>query len=259
MTLARPDEDSSSNQFIVRSADGATPILQRIKDGYINATALTKACGKLLADYLRLSSTAAYFTALEADMGIPISELVQVRKGGNPQEQGTWVHPQIAIHLAQWASPEFAVQVSRWVYEWMRGELVERPKPADNPFLLIIQQAQASLELERRQMVLDRRQTTLEQRQDSTEERVEALEAKIESVAGGPECYTIKGYAKLQGVPVPLSLAKTLGQQATRMCKERGLPTGTARDEVHGTVNTYPEEILSVLFFHHGLLRGSEA
>ena len=51
-------------------------------------------------------------------MRIRISELVQSAKGGNPELQGTWVHPYVAIHLAQWLSPRFAVQVSKWVYEW---------------------------------------------------------------------------------------------------------------------------------------------
>lgn len=58
-----------------------------------------------------------------SDMGIPISELYQSVKGGNPQLQGTWVHPQVAINLAQWASPKFAVLVSKWVFEWMSGNI----------------------------------------------------------------------------------------------------------------------------------------
>jgi hypothetical protein len=40
-----------------------------------------------------------------------------IRKGGNRATQGTWVHPDIAIHLAQWCNPRFAVQVSKWVRE----------------------------------------------------------------------------------------------------------------------------------------------
>lgn len=56
-------------------------------------------------------------------MGIPISELIQTVKGGDPQQQGTWVHPDVAIHLGQWLSPKFAVLVTRWVREWMaRGK-----------------------------------------------------------------------------------------------------------------------------------------
>lgn len=98
-------------------------INQRLVDGYINATALCKASGKNLADYLRLKTTKEFQEELSSDMGIPTSTLIQLVKGGTPQFQGTWVHPQVAIHLAQWASPKFAVLVSKWVFEWMQGKL----------------------------------------------------------------------------------------------------------------------------------------
>ena len=51
--------------------------------------------------------------------GIPVTELVVSRQGGNALEQGTWVHPKVAINLGQWLNPRFAVQVSEWVTEWM--------------------------------------------------------------------------------------------------------------------------------------------
>ena len=43
-------------------------------------------------------------------------------RGGNPQLQGTWVHPYVAINLGQWLSPKFSVQVSKWVFEWMNND-----------------------------------------------------------------------------------------------------------------------------------------
>lgn len=98
-------------------------IQQRLIDGYINATALCQASGKQLGHYLENVSTKAFLTMLSADIGIPISELVQIIRGGRIEYQGTWVHPQVAIHLGQWASPKFAVQVSKWVFEWMSGKV----------------------------------------------------------------------------------------------------------------------------------------
>jgi hypothetical protein len=109
-------------------------IQQRVKDGYINATAMCKVAKRLWADYHRLKTTDAFLAALEGDMGIPISELIQSVSGGAPQNQGTWVHPQVAVHLAQWLSPEFAVKVSRWVYDWMSGRT--RPGPEHLPYHL---------------------------------------------------------------------------------------------------------------------------
>ena len=61
---------------------------------------------------------------LSLDIGIPISNLVQVVRGrGDRVEQGTWVHPRVAINLGQWLSPSFAVKVSEWVFDWMEGRL----------------------------------------------------------------------------------------------------------------------------------------
>jgi hypothetical protein len=107
--------------LIHREANGSI-VQQRSEDGYINATALCKAANKLWADYRRNGQTIAFLGALEADMGIPISELAISIKGGDPRLQGTWVHPQVAIHLAQWLSAEYAVKVTKWVYDWMSGK-----------------------------------------------------------------------------------------------------------------------------------------
>lgn len=95
-----------------------TLVQQRSTDGYLNATAMCQAVGKSFADYQRLVSTKDYLTELSTDMGIPMSELIQSLRGGSGP-QGTWVHPDVAIHLAQWLSPKFAVAVSRWVRDWL--------------------------------------------------------------------------------------------------------------------------------------------
>ncbi len=113
--------------LIPHRAEGAI-IYQRPKDGYINATAMCRAAGKQWADYHRLKTTGEFARVLATDMGIPITELIQSVAGGSPEHQGTWVHPQVAIHLGQWLSPEFAVQVSKWVFDWMQGKS-PRSKP----------------------------------------------------------------------------------------------------------------------------------
>lgn len=116
---------------IDREVDGNT-IPQRAADGYVNATAICKASGKNFADYRRLATTEAFLTELSSVMGIPITELVISVQGGNPRLQGTWLHPDAAIHLGQWCSPKFAVAVARWVREWMSGTI----KPATLPYHL---------------------------------------------------------------------------------------------------------------------------
>ncbi len=122
-------------------------VQQRASDGYINATALCKAAGKQFHGYARTGPTQRFLQALEAETHRSVSELVQSVRGGPPDQQGTWVHPYVAINLAQWLSPQFAVQVSIWVHEWMSGKgarearipdhirryLVNRPKLLEWP------------------------------------------------------------------------------------------------------------------------------
>jgi KilA-N domain len=117
---------SQLDLFVPHAYHGQT-IEQRAKDGYINATTMCQAAGRNWADYSRLNATQAFLPELSADMGIPISDLVQSVRGGPPHRQGTWVHPQVAINLAQWLSPRFAVLVSKWVVDWMSGGGARQP------------------------------------------------------------------------------------------------------------------------------------
>lgn len=94
-------------------------ISQRIDDGYMNLTQMAQANGKLIADYLRLDTTKALLNKLSMVMGIPISKLVQIRKGKPAHLQGTWGHPKVAIHCAIWCDTEFAVLVIDLIFEWM--------------------------------------------------------------------------------------------------------------------------------------------
>ena len=116
-----PFDGFTQPMLIEHRIDGEI-VPQRPIDGYINATRLCQQAGKLFADYNRLDATQGFLRVLSADMGIPISGLVQSIRGGEAHLHGSWVHPQVAINLGQWLSPEFAVQVSKWVFDWMMGK-----------------------------------------------------------------------------------------------------------------------------------------
>lgn len=113
---------------LIQHQHANTLITQRAKDGYINATAMCRAANRPWSRYWELKTSQEFAAALSTDLGIPTSELIQSLKGGISDLQGTWVHPQVAIHLAQWLSPQFAVQVTTWVFEWISGgpKTVER-------------------------------------------------------------------------------------------------------------------------------------
>ncbi|WP_419902348.1 KilA-N domain-containing protein [Kiloniella sp.] len=61
-------------------------------------------------------------------MSQPAKVIVAEQGRGDRVTQGTWVHPKVAIHLAQWLSPEFAVQVTNWVFDWMNGGSTAAPQ-----------------------------------------------------------------------------------------------------------------------------------
>jgi hypothetical protein len=107
-----------------------TLVLQRARDGYVNATAMCKAVGKKFNDYTRTGPTREFLAELASVTGIPVTELIQTLMGGDPRTQGSWVHPDVAINLAQWCSPKFAVAVAQWVREWAAN----RAKPKNLPY-----------------------------------------------------------------------------------------------------------------------------
>jgi hypothetical protein len=111
-------------------------ISRRITDGYVNATAMCQANGKRWGNYAQLDRTQAYIAALASVTGIPatgINGVIQIRQGGQPHLQGTWIHPRLAIDLARWISPEFAVWMDGWLLEEMQGQQQHATAPQPQP------------------------------------------------------------------------------------------------------------------------------
>ena len=128
---------------------------QRRSDGYWNATAMGQAFGKRFSNYYQNAENKALVEALSFDTGIPVSKIVDVRHGGSRYEQGTWVHPDIAVNLAQWCDPTFGIKVSRWVRELLTTGQVTLARPLDlndakQCRQLIVQQIQEIDKLEER-------------------------------------------------------------------------------------------------------------
>lgn len=112
-----------SNQLalIPRIEEGEI-IPQRAADGYISATALCKSVNKQFSSYKALKTTQDFIAELIKQTNMPEQQLIHIISGGNAQYQGTWVHPYLAVNLAQWLSPKFAVKVSQWITEWQQGK-----------------------------------------------------------------------------------------------------------------------------------------
>ena len=101
-------------------------ITSRSEDNYINATQLCQAGCKKFSHWYSLDITKQLINELASDAGIPASQLIDIKKGNsNEFNQGSWIHPDLAIQLAQWISPKFAIQVSKWIRELFTNGKVE--------------------------------------------------------------------------------------------------------------------------------------
>ena len=62
----------------------------------------------------------SYVSKLSASKYSEIFVALIFSKRGSPESGGgTWLHPDLAIQLAQWCNPAFAIQVSRWIQDWI--------------------------------------------------------------------------------------------------------------------------------------------
>jgi len=119
--ISKKINDSHLSQLYVRTG---YHIEYRDEDGYIDITNLCRASDIEFENWNSLEKTRKFLNELSEAIGIPTVSLIQYR-GRSGSTQGTWVHPQVAIHIAHWISPEFGVKVSTWVYEIMVSEKID--------------------------------------------------------------------------------------------------------------------------------------
>ena len=101
-------------------------IISRIDDNFINATQLCQAGNKLFDDWYCLNNTKQLINEVESNTGIHVSLLVDIKNDNSSEfNQGTWIHPELALQLAQWISPIFAIQVSKWIINLFTNGKVE--------------------------------------------------------------------------------------------------------------------------------------
>lgn len=122
-----------------------TIIQARPVDRYANATQMCNATDKKWNDYWRTQETQDFLVALAAFTGIPANELVASKKGNPAHGGGTWVHPKVALHLAQWCSAAFAVQVTFWLDELLTKGRVSID-PQEQQLALVLAQLNANIQ-----------------------------------------------------------------------------------------------------------------
>jgi hypothetical protein len=133
---------------IIREWNGYA--IEQRPSGFINGTAMCAAHNKKINDWVGNEETLDLLEALAADLGllpngnlsrnlsaVRVSEvypdLIVSRRGSPELGGGTWVHPDLAVPLAQWCSPKFALQVSRWTQELLTTGRVELAAQSQAP------------------------------------------------------------------------------------------------------------------------------
>ena len=128
-----------SNITLIDKNDQPYAIICRESDGYIDVTNLCKAGGKKFSHWNSLDKTKQFLKILEEHInseyqnktsaGIPALVLTEqtllennkvdliLHENGGNGERHVWVHPKVAINIAQWISPKFDVQVTIWVHQ----------------------------------------------------------------------------------------------------------------------------------------------
>lgn len=227
---------------IIRQWNGRT-IRQR-EDGYLSATDMCQACGKLFADWMRLKSTTDYLQALESDMGIPISRLVEIKKGNSSNfEQGTWVHSEVSIDLAQWLNMQLRIQVNRWIVELMTTGSVQLAQLRQIEPLKREQQLDALKMLFSLNERLPDDRTTITLKAHLTN----LVEASQQSEPV-PPMLTVTEVLEMEGIPIPSGKDSVLGRKVAQAFREiyGTEPTATAKHlgTGHRTANIklYPQE-----------------
>ncbi len=97
--------------------------IQFSQDGYVNATKMCKDSGKEWKGYYRLNKTQDFLKVLSRSVKISTDLLIRTVSSGKNENRGTFIHPRVAINLAQWISPEFDVAVSELVDRYVNGEV----------------------------------------------------------------------------------------------------------------------------------------
>lgn len=151
----------------LKLSDGSSITIPMREDGYINATMLCKAGGKEFKHWFENKTTKLLIFTSESEVGIPTSQLIDIKKGNSSKfEQGSWIHPDLGIHLAQWISPSFALQVSRWTRELLLFGKVELGNEKSDKELEYKLQEQIKLLTQEKEEVINTAKKQLEESQE---------------------------------------------------------------------------------------------
>lgn len=169
--------------------------------------------------------------------------IVQMEGNREVEREVNHYNLDVIISIGYRVKSKRGVEFRQWATKILKQYLVEgyaindyRIKNAPSSLLDLFKM---QVQLWERQELLN---TEIQEEIKTLGDKIISIEAKIKSVDEG--YYTIAGYCSLNKIPCPLHKAKEWGKAATRLSREKGIPTGTAHDERFGKVRTYHQDIL---------------
>lgn len=93
---------------------------------FFNATEIAKQYDRKPNEFLRKSENVEYLTALISEKSVADgvryakSDFIKTKTGGN--NQGTWLHNDLALQFARWLSPTFSVKLDQWIKKKLKEE-----------------------------------------------------------------------------------------------------------------------------------------
>lgn len=144
-------ENIISNITIQDKNNNPYTIICRESDGYINVTDLCKAGGRHFKTWNNRERTKEFLQLLSERTNNEYQQSKSEQKCLDSSIQlikydisygknrGTWVHPKVAINIAQWISPKFDIQVSEWIHQLLVIGKVSLSDEHNNGVLMDIQ------------------------------------------------------------------------------------------------------------------------
>ena len=236
------------------------------EDGKMCLTDMSKSEGKLFGNWYQLKDTQEFLKILSDDIGIPITAeqqgseaLIEIIKGGKPEEQGTWGIPEVTLEYARWLNKRLAIQCNRWNIELLEKGKVELQQHPENPSsldaiqaylnqtqLLVNRLFEQEKQLENHDERIDKNEETIE----TTALEVDNLKERIEDYRKNPLAnnyfkITINQYCNMNNLDTSKGQTISVGRSLTRMCSILEIEFNQTPE---GRSNEYPYWLLKALF-----------
>ncbi len=93
---------------------------QRVSDDYVNVTLWCKKFNKKWAQFMHLAEAINFIESLALNLKVAKPNLIETKRG---KGGGTWVHPLLAIKIAEWLSPDFEVFVKQTFAAYLKADM----------------------------------------------------------------------------------------------------------------------------------------